>query len=87
MKYLGKYFTTYPWHSVNLVPQVALVMTYNDEDVPTRYGTMLELVLFGQVFHLDLPLKLNRSYSTSLYGPLWSKRRKVWYTAPMDELK
>jgi hypothetical protein len=87
MKYLGKKFSTYPWHSINIVPHAALVMTYNDEEVPTRYGTMLELVLFGQVFHLDLPLKLNRSYSTSVLGPFWSKRRKMWYTVPMDELK
>lgn len=87
MKYLGKYFSTYPWHSINIIPNLGLVMTYDDSQVPVRYGTMLEVCLFGQVFHLDLPIKLNRGWSTKLRGPLWSKRRKVWYTAPMDELK
>ncbi len=87
MRFRSKHFSTYPWHSINLVPQASLVMTYNDEVVPTRHGTMLEVCLFGQVFHIDLPIKLNRGYSTSILGPLWSRRRKVWYTVPMDELK
>jgi len=79
MRFRTKYFSTYPWHSINVIPQAALVMTYDDEDVPVRYGTMLELVVLGQVFHIDLPIKLQRGWSSPLWGPLYSRRRRVWY--------
>lgn len=83
MKYIGKSFSTYRWHSINLIPNVALVMTYDEDDRGvTREGTLLELVLFGQVFHINIPIKLDRGWESPVWGPLWSRRRRVWYRAP-----
>jgi hypothetical protein len=82
MRFSSKHFSTYPWHSINVIPHAALVMTYNDDEVPVRHGTLLEVCLFGQVFHIDLPIKLQRGWSTSALGPLYSRRKRVWYRAP-----
>jgi hypothetical protein len=81
MRYLGKHFSTYPWHSINIIPNGGLVMTYDDGEIPVRYGSLLEIVIFGQVFHINFPLKVSRGRSIPLIGPLWSKKKKKWYRA------
>lgn len=72
----------YPWHSINLIPTVALVPIYNDDYEPYQQSSMIELVVLGHVLHVDLPLKISRGIGTPLVGPLWSKKRKKWYRAP-----
>ena len=71
----------YPWHSVNLIPQVAIVPVCNDDE-PYQYASMVEVVVLGHVLHVDLPFQIARGMSTPLLGPLWSKRKKKWYRAP-----
>jgi len=71
----------YPWHSINLIPQAAIVSIVDDSE-PYKYYSMVELVVLGHVLHVDMPFKVSRGWSTPLLGPLWSKRKKKWYRAP-----
>ena len=71
----------YPWHSVNLIPQFAVVGIVENEPPYKRDGSLLELVLFGHVIHILVPLELS-NMSMRLRGPIWSKKKKKWYRAP-----
>lgn len=82
MKFSTGGIRVYPWHSINLIPQIALVPIYHDEFEPYQYTSMIELTVLGHVLHVDLPFKIDRGHGTPLMGPLWSKRKKKWYWAP-----
>jgi hypothetical protein len=71
----------YPWHSINLFPQIGTISICKDDPPYEWDHTMVELVVLGYVMHIDLPWKLT-NMGTKLRGPIWSKRKKKWYRAP-----
>jgi hypothetical protein len=81
MKFSSEYLSIYPWHSINLIPTASCVACYTDDDRPIHDSSMIEVVVLGQIVHINLPFKLP-SVGTALIGPLWSRKRKVWYSVP-----
>jgi hypothetical protein len=81
MRIHNKYLSVYPWHSINLIPQFGCIVICEDEYPHKRDGSLLEIVLFGYVIHLHIPIELP-GMSVRLRGPLWSKSKKIWYKAP-----
>ena len=71
----------YPWHSINLIPVVALIPVCSDEYPHRPEGSLLEVCAFGYVLHVDIPFNTSYVFATPVVGPLWSKKRKLWYTA------
>ncbi len=68
------------WHSINLIPNASLYYVSEDKEPYNIIGRVLEITWLG--FILDLEFKASqftRVYSTKTRGPLWSRRRKVWY--------
>lgn len=78
MRFQTKYISVYPWHSINPIPQFGCVAICEDEYPHKRDGSLIEAVLFGYVFHIHIPFNLP-GMSTKLRGPLWSKKKKLWY--------
>ncbi len=81
MRFSNGFISVFPWHSINLIPQFGCIQICEDEYPHERDGSLLEIVLFGYVFHLHIPINLP-GMSTKLRGPLWSKSKKKWYRAP-----
>lgn len=78
MRFKSKHVTIYPWHSINVVPQWNCIAIVENEPPYERAGSVFELVLFGTIIHIHVPLNLP-SMGSRLVGPVWSKRRKVWH--------
>ena len=78
MRIHSKYLSVYPWHSVNLLPQLGLVSICEDEYPHKRDGSLLEFVVFGYVIHIHIPINLP-NFHAKLRGPLWSKSKRIWY--------
>jgi hypothetical protein len=68
----------YPWHSINLIPHLSMAEVGETID---DTGQALWLTVLGVVITITVPSKRPRYFSMKQYGPLWSRRRKVWYRA------
>jgi hypothetical protein len=71
----------YRWHSFNILPHLTLCGLYYDPLIQET-GQLVELVLFGVVFHLTFRSRRAIYWDSRFFGPLYSRRRKVWYWAP-----
>ena len=71
---------SYAWHSINIVPSVDTYLVCSDDD-PSDATSAVEVVVFGRIVRIVLPLRLSsRALSTGIRGPLWSRRRRRWYS-------
>jgi len=74
-------FHFYKWHSINLIPQISIFNIVNDH--PTNWKTIarcIEIILFGIIFIFEYPsVKEKKYYSSKIYPPLWSRKRKTFY--------
>jgi hypothetical protein len=69
----------YRWHSINIVPAAATVTVVTDERPHDVVGRRYELTLLGVVFALEVPATTRKkAWTSSLSGPRWSRRNKVW---------
>jgi hypothetical protein len=70
----------YLWHSINLIPMLAVYSICQDDENYDVIGRSIELVLFGWVIVFTYPTtKIHKMWSSHLYGPLWSRKRKKFY--------
>jgi hypothetical protein len=75
-------FHTHKYHSINVIPTLATYSVYEDEHPFNIIAFAIEIILFGRVITIDLPSKTqHKMYSLHMRGPIWSRRRKVWYRA------
>lgn len=78
MRFNSKWFKVYPWHSINIIPQWGCIPLCSDDPPYESKESLIEFVLFGVVVHIIVPYKIP-SMGSRLIGPVWSKRRKMWY--------
>jgi len=66
----------YPWHSINLIPGLSIAPVGTEHEIT---GCLIQLTLFGCVISLMFPTRQQRYFISKMYGPLYSRKRKVWY--------
>lgn len=77
-------FSTYLWHSVNLVPHGGYSTTRHDDKT---YGRRYWATVFGVVVNLDVDrARKVRHFITPVLGPCWSRRNRRWYWPNEDGL-
>jgi hypothetical protein len=80
----------YQWHSINLVPAISWMTIVSDDNIDQATGCCIyggevighsvELVLLGTIFNFMYPSNKHlKFYSSKVYGPLYSRKRKQWY--------
>ena len=73
------------WHSINLIPTFTIFPICEDDPPYDLAGSMVEIVVFGIVFHFLVATVLPY-FSTHIRGPLWSRKYKHWYlTSAFDK--
>lgn len=74
-------FYVYNWHSINLIPTFSRVSVCDDGENGYKVcACWLSLALFGTTFNIQYPtLKPHRLYTSKVIGPLWSRKKKMWY--------
>lgn len=77
----------YKWHSINLLPHWTACSICDEIDYSKIIARSIQITLFGFVLDFMFPSskrKLFRSFFIN--GPMWSRRRKLWYRKLDTEL-
>jgi len=79
-------FHIFKWHSINLLPHWSIV-SICDDDTFKIIGRAIQITIFGFVIDFMFPAsKSKRAKFSPVFGPMWSRRRKLWYRKLDKEL-
>lgn len=73
----------YRWHSINLIPHIEVCPCDEWDEATNTIGRLLMLTVFGWVITMVWRSKkqLGWSFPYGIKGPLYSRKRKIWYSA------